>query len=303
VAKLKQLTELLLFDNELGGEIPAGVCSLTNLRVLDLSNNKQYESKGGPFGHPGNVDVDFNKPISGTGLCGSIPDQLGELANLEELNLSGNAFEGEIPNAIAGLTSLKHLDLSANRLAGHLPEAIAKLTNLRHLNLNSNGFEGPMPLAMLLPLAPNLEVLILSNNKGIGGCCLPSVVGKFTKLSCLSLADLDLTGPVPNEMSNLTGLRTLGLSQNRLSGPNLPDLLQLLTPSLEALYLSQNVQIGGCDITSEMFAPFTKLSSLALVNMDLPDLQIIKKRLEHQLPNCHIVLEEERVEVQGECDY
>lgn len=51
-------------------------------------------------------------------LEGPIPEALGDLPNLRELDLSANRLEGPLPAALAGLRSLVRLDLSGNPAAG-----------------------------------------------------------------------------------------------------------------------------------------------------------------------------------------
>lgn len=52
------------------------------------------------------------------GLTGAIPDALGSLAQLEELNLSWNSLTGSIPDALGSLTKLVVLSLWHNGLTG-----------------------------------------------------------------------------------------------------------------------------------------------------------------------------------------
>lgn len=56
--------------------------------------------------------------LGDNGLAGPLPEALGGLPNLRELDLSGNRLEGPMPAALAGLRSLVRLDLTGNPVAG-----------------------------------------------------------------------------------------------------------------------------------------------------------------------------------------
>ena len=77
------------------------------------------------------------------GLNGSIPAELGNLANLRILELNGgflNGLTGEIPAELGNLANLTTLDLSDNDLTGEIPAELGNLTNLTTLNLWGNTF-------------------------------------------------------------------------------------------------------------------------------------------------------------------
>ena len=55
---------------------------------------------------------------------------LGELTNLEYVDISNNQLESTIPSTLGKLTHLKELDFSGNALRGSVPTEISELSNL-----------------------------------------------------------------------------------------------------------------------------------------------------------------------------
>ena len=51
-------------------------------------------------------------------LNGKIPAELGNLTNLQELDLGHNSLTGEIPAELGNLTYLQELDIGYNSLTG-----------------------------------------------------------------------------------------------------------------------------------------------------------------------------------------
>jgi len=82
------LEELNLSDNMLTGALPGEIRHLSNLRVLDASDNQM------------------------TG----VPAEIGQLSRLEVLDLSNNALTG-LPNELGNLTSLRQFDLRGNNVS------------------------------------------------------------------------------------------------------------------------------------------------------------------------------------------
>ncbi|MBT4054648.1 MAG: hypothetical protein HOE74_05850 [Candidatus Marinimicrobia bacterium] len=78
-------------------------------------------------------------------LTGSIPPEIGNLTNLQILDLSYNQLTGVIPPEIGNLTNLITLNLGDNQLTGPIPSEIGNLTNLTNLNLRSNQLTGSIP--------------------------------------------------------------------------------------------------------------------------------------------------------------
>lgn len=63
-------------------------------------------------------------------FAGEIPQELGNLAKLEQLWLQSNFLNGTIPSSIFKFSFLLYLDLSNNSLRGRLPKPHARVTFL-----------------------------------------------------------------------------------------------------------------------------------------------------------------------------
>ena len=84
--------------------------------------------------------------LRGNGLRGSIPPELGLLANLKVLSLAYNQLSGPIPPELWNLTGLRELWLSGNEaLSGSIPSEAANLASLRYLYLRETSLAGPLP--------------------------------------------------------------------------------------------------------------------------------------------------------------
>ena len=70
-------------------------------------------------------------------LTGTIPTELGNLANLWFLDLSDNQLTGSIPPELGDLSSLTRLSLANNQLTGSIPQSFTHLT-LVHFYFNGN---------------------------------------------------------------------------------------------------------------------------------------------------------------------
>lgn len=97
--------------------------------------------------------------LSSKGLT-SIPMNVFDQTNLEELNVSNNSIGGAIQSQIGKLKNLKVLNASNNKMTG-VPAEIGQLKNLEYLDLSYNQLAGlPYELGNL----KNLKKLILTGN-------------------------------------------------------------------------------------------------------------------------------------------
>ena len=182
--------------------------------------------------------------LSGSGLTGLIPSEIGQLTNLTTLYLNNNQLTGEIPSEIGNCINLGWLRLNDNDLVGEVPLEIGNLINLTFFDLSYNQFTGDIPLE--IGNLMNLTYLTFHSNQLTGQ--IPSEIGTLMNLTILNLYSNQLTGEIPSEIGNLTNLTYLGLSSNQLIG-EIPLEIGNLT-NLSSLILDNN-QLTG-EISSEI---------------------------------------------------
>ncbi len=91
----------------------------------------------------------------------TLPAEIGELTNLEELYLDRNQLTGSLPAEIRKMTQLRILSASGNRLSG-IPAEIGQLNNLKTVDLSNNDLD-TMPNE--IENLKNLKILDLSGNR------------------------------------------------------------------------------------------------------------------------------------------
>ncbi|WJX26294.1 BRASSINOSTEROID INSENSITIVE 1-associated receptor kinase 1 [Trifolium repens] len=114
-------------------------------------------------------------------LSGTLVTQLGDLTNLQYLELYSNNITGKIPEELGNLTNLVSLDLYLNHLSGNIPSTLGNLKKLRFLRLNNNTLTGRIPVP--LTSVSTLQVLDLSNNNLEGDVPVNGSFSLFTPIS------------------------------------------------------------------------------------------------------------------------
>ncbi|TKY65766.1 inactive leucine-rich repeat receptor protein kinase [Spatholobus suberectus] len=154
--------------------------------------------------------------LSGKGLRGYLPSELGTLLYLRRLNLHTNAFRGAIPAQLFNATALHSVFLHGNNLSGNLPPSVCTLPRLENLDLSDNALSGAIPDT--LGNCSTLQRLILARNK-FSGEIPASPWPDLKNLIQLDLSSNLLGGSIPDQLGNLKSLTgTLNLSFNQLSG-------------------------------------------------------------------------------------
>ncbi|MBO1352143.1 MAG: putative Ig domain-containing protein, partial [Hormoscilla sp. GUM202] len=157
-------------------------------------------------------------------LSGTLPEELGDLSNLQKLRLQSNSLSGTIPSELGELGNLQDLGLYNNSLSGTLPSWIVSISDLQFLGLSKNDFHGTVPSEY--SELGNLRQLGLAQNSLSG--TLPSEYGELGNLQHLYLHENSLGGTLPSEYGELDNLRNLWLHGNSLSG-TLPESIKDLS--------------------------------------------------------------------------
>ncbi|KAG4924119.1 hypothetical protein JHK87_049659 [Glycine soja] len=86
--------------------------------------------------------------VSGSGLKGTIPTEIGNLPKLTHLNLSRNYLDGATPLSLGNLILLQSLVISCNIVQGSIPYELVSLKNLTVLDLSHNKSMQPCPFTL-----------------------------------------------------------------------------------------------------------------------------------------------------------
>ena len=167
-------------------------------------------------------------------IVGRLPASMGELSDLRELILEENGIFGGLPVEMSKLGDLEVLDVFSNRFSGEIPGWVGDLVELKVLDLGSNRFEGEIPLVMAD--LRRLKILRLDDNDLEGE--IPPAIGNLSEVEELRLSGNELSGLIPAEFGGLRSVKWLRLQSNHLGG-QIPDELSQLSNLIE-LELNDN---------------------------------------------------------------
>ncbi|EEF36208.1 serine-threonine protein kinase, plant-type, putative [Ricinus communis] len=286
----KSLEHLALHENKITGSLP-DLSGFSSLRHLYLGNNR---------------------------LNGTIDKRIGQLYELERLNLGWNSLNGVITeDHFLNLTNLRDLILSGNsliwnvtfnwvppfslgiihlqscKLGPHFPEWLRSQKNYSELDISHNEISDSIP-KWFWDLSFASYLLNLSYNLFSGS--VPDVFVHMQNLLFLNLANNNFSGQIPTSIGSLFKLETLNLAGNALSG-ELPSSLKNCT-LLSFLELSGNKLSGNVptwigkslsslqylSLQSNHFHGSIPLELCQLTNVQILDLSV--NNINGTIPHC-----------------
>lgn len=225
-----RVTSLKIYGDKLKGQLPAEIKVLTELRKLAIAQSDFVKGEI--------IDEIFELKklnvldFQFTGLTGKLSPRIGELTELDTLNLwkglfsaadaQGNVswdknsvlFSGAIPSQIGQLTKLRFLNFARAGFEGELPSTIGNLASVTRLDLSQNRLSGEIPASV--GELKKVEWLALCNNMFTGS--IPEQICEAEALQFVSFSDNKLTGSLPAQIGNLPELRDLRFENNMISG-------------------------------------------------------------------------------------
>lgn len=280
-SELKNLKLLSVMFNDLGGTIPEGIAKLPQLDTLLLWDNwfrGSLPNDLGKYSKLKYLDVSTNY------LVGSIPPNICSGGVLQRLILFSNNFTGELSPSLSNCSSLVRIRIEDNSFSGDISLKFSKFPDLSYVDMSRNRFSGGIPTD--IALASNLEYFNVSNNPNLGGVILEKTLSlnslqNFSATNCSISGDFPLFGPcksllvlelsmnnisgiLPQSISNCQNLVHLDLANNNLSGEIPVELASL--PGISVVDLSHNIFSGSIP------AEFGSSSTLQLLNVSFNDL-------------------------------
>ncbi|KAG7368815.1 RHS repeat-associated core domain containing protein [Nitzschia inconspicua] len=268
------LEDFRLAQNGLEGTIPSSLANMTQLRILDLSNNQLVSGLPQDLWHLPLLEtlhLGANQ-LSGAGTDVVLSDLrhlnlttnkfdgdlnfLGSFPKLQMLDLSSNDFQADTMfDDFSTMTDLVTVDLSRNRIMGPIPSNLGQLTKLSFLNFAENLLTGTFPWFSFNN--SQLTHIIMADNLLTGA--LPLDIFRFESIEMIDFDRNYLSGIIPLGMGGTSSLRSLRIAGNAITGQ--------IPPILGNLGLLMNVDISDNSLTGSLPESLANLSSLRLLDV------------------------------------
>ncbi|KAK1415400.1 hypothetical protein QVD17_31181 [Tagetes erecta] len=276
IQEVRQLNVLNLGNNNMSGVISDCWMNWELLVILNLEKN---QFSGMIPSSLGNISTLLSLDMRGNKLSGNLPASLLNSKSLIIIELAENELVGSIPTSIwRHNTNLKLLSLSSNKLKGNIPVQICHLSSIQIMDLSHNDLSGNLPTCFTNftvisgreKSSPFLLYDAIFQNQVLGSASLVTKgrVSKYDNIlylvTTLDMSDNKFSGPIPNELVALLGLRYLNVSQNNFTG-RIPNVFSK-NGVLESLDLSINHLDGKIPST------LSALTGLSFLNISYNNL-------------------------------
>ncbi|CAB9498606.1 LRR receptor-like serine threonine-protein kinase At4g08850-like [Seminavis robusta] len=260
---LTSLVELDLSHNLFQGSIPTEG-GLPNLRFLLLHDNGKllgvcmhaFKRRDQNVRSRANLSLcTTSRAEMNAALTGSLPESIGNMSALYDIDLSSNQLEGKLPK-LDKLSNLRLFLMDQNIFTGTISPTVRKLEHLEYLYLADNKLDGELPFEIFSHLK-RLVDLRLENNALTGS--IPPEVGGLHRLEFIKMGKNALGGSLPDVFDRFHYLVEFDLHRNGFQG-SLPTTLATLT-TLERLNLAENAFTGAIP---SGWADLPELSSMML---------------------------------------
>ena len=225
IGHLKEMEQFTLwfFDTSEETQFPEGLYDCTGLKILNLTGAGIGGTISPKIGQLKNLE---RLELGSNNISGPLPDEIGELSNLEILNIRGSKEIGQIPSSIGNLKKLKSIHLT--HMSGAIPKEIGDIPGLEEIH-----FYSEYPITSIPDEIYNIKTLTFLE-LSFTQCpySIPETIGNLTELEFLTI-NYDLTGVIPASIGNLKKLKYLNLSNpysmgnESLSG-EIPESIQQL---------------------------------------------------------------------------
>ncbi|XP_047327823.1 probable LRR receptor-like serine/threonine-protein kinase At1g12460 [Impatiens glandulifera] len=189
-----------------------------------------------------------------TSLGGVLSPALSGLKFLRVLSLYKNGFTGNIPSQYGEIITLRNFNLSTNSLSGSIPDFLGNLPNIRFLDLSKNDFSGEISPAIFRSCSRTMYISLSHNN--LTGS-IPESISNCINLIGIDFSYNNLKGTFPSQLCNLENLSFLSLRNNLLSG----------TVEQHQISLCRSLQL--LDLGSNMLSDLAPLAMIGLDNLTL----------------------------------
>ncbi|KAH0646983.1 hypothetical protein KY290_034377 [Solanum tuberosum] len=269
-AKLVNLKEIYLGLNNISGQIPSSLYNISGLETIALAANELSGTLPSNFAH--NFPNLNGLYLGLNQFSGTIPSSISNVSKLTFLDLGHNFLSGDVPRNLGNLQQLEVINLQWNQLTNDpstrelsFLTSLSSCKHLKRIQLGYNAFRGTFPKSLAFSnWSDSLDVFITSGNDITGE--IPVEISKLSNLVWLGIGKNHLSGSIPHELGNMRKLQKLTLWKNKINGTipeSLCNMEVLFRLDLSENQLSDEIPscLGNLSSLRELFLDSNALSS------------------------------------------